>query len=93
MLNNVAPVDYNLVLPIILLGVHLVFHVLIIKIHHGDRDCIIKWDSVFFITFFHKRRSLLQFLTGHSKIKNEEGLVCKGPMKEFSYCGSNSGNQ
>ncbi|KAH0702377.1 hypothetical protein KY285_016655 [Solanum tuberosum] len=42
----VGPVAYKLALPPNLSGVHPVFHVSILKRYHGDRDYIIKWDSV-----------------------------------------------
>ncbi|WMV49801.1 hypothetical protein MTR67_043186 [Solanum verrucosum] len=37
---------YRLTLPPNLSGVHLVFHVSMLKRYHGDGDYIIKWDSV-----------------------------------------------
>ncbi|KAK4715863.1 hypothetical protein R3W88_014201 [Solanum pinnatisectum] len=45
-LDCVRPVAYRLALPPSLSGVHLVFHVSLLKKYHGDRDYIIKWDSV-----------------------------------------------
>ena len=45
-LECVGPVAYRLTLPPNLSGVHLVFHVSMLKIYHCDRDYIIKWDSI-----------------------------------------------
>jgi len=45
-LDCVGPVAYRLALPPNLLGVHLVFHVSMLKKYHGDGDYIIKWDSI-----------------------------------------------
>ncbi|KAH0669726.1 hypothetical protein KY285_023887 [Solanum tuberosum] len=45
-LECVGPVAYRLALPPNLLGVHPVFHVSMLKRYHGDRDYIIKWDSI-----------------------------------------------
>ncbi|KAK4737118.1 hypothetical protein R3W88_000815 [Solanum pinnatisectum] len=45
-LECVGPVVYRLALPPNLSRVHLVFHVSMLKIYHGDGDYIIKWDSI-----------------------------------------------
>ncbi|WMV14472.1 hypothetical protein MTR67_007857 [Solanum verrucosum] len=45
-LKCVGPVAYRLTLPPNLSGVHLVFHMSMLKRYHGDGDYIIKWDSV-----------------------------------------------
>ncbi|WMV24956.1 hypothetical protein MTR67_018341 [Solanum verrucosum] len=45
-LEYVGPVAYRLALPPNLLGVHPVFHVSMLKRYHGDREYIIKWDSI-----------------------------------------------
>ncbi|WMV41137.1 hypothetical protein MTR67_034522 [Solanum verrucosum] len=45
-LECVGPVVYKLTLPPNLLGFHLVFHLSMLKRYHGDRDYIIKWDSI-----------------------------------------------
>ncbi|WMV41589.1 hypothetical protein MTR67_034974 [Solanum verrucosum] len=45
-LERVGSVAYRLALPPILSGVHLVFHVSMLKKYHVDEDYIIKWDSV-----------------------------------------------
>ncbi|XP_049390874.1 uncharacterized protein LOC125855220 [Solanum stenotomum] len=45
-LHCVGPLAYRLALPRSLSGVHLVFHVSMLKKYHGDSDYIIKWDSV-----------------------------------------------
>ncbi|KAK4718065.1 hypothetical protein R3W88_016403 [Solanum pinnatisectum] len=45
-LKCVGPVAYRLALPPNLSGVHPVFHMSMLKRHHGDRDYIIKWDSI-----------------------------------------------
>ncbi|KAK4737630.1 hypothetical protein R3W88_001327 [Solanum pinnatisectum] len=45
-LDCVGPVAYRLALPPSLSGVHLVFHVSMLKKYHGDADYMIKWDSV-----------------------------------------------
>ncbi|XP_049405229.1 uncharacterized protein LOC125868674 [Solanum stenotomum] len=45
-LDCVGPMANRLSLPPSLSGVHLVFHVSILKKYHGDRDYIIKWESV-----------------------------------------------
>lgn len=37
---------YGLSLPPNLLGVHMVFDVFMLKRYHGDKDYIIKWDSI-----------------------------------------------
>ena len=39
---------YELALPPGLSGVHPVFHVSMLKRYHGDRNYIIRWDSVLF---------------------------------------------
>ena len=41
-----GPVAYRLDLPSNLCGVHPVFHMSMLKRYHGDRDYIIKWDSI-----------------------------------------------
>ncbi|KAK4715935.1 hypothetical protein R3W88_014273 [Solanum pinnatisectum] len=45
-LDCVGPVSYRLALPPRFFGVHQVFHVSMLKKHHGDGDYIIKWDSL-----------------------------------------------
>ncbi|XP_049345409.1 uncharacterized protein LOC125809909 [Solanum verrucosum] len=45
-LKRVGEVAYELALPPILSGAHLVFHVSMLKKHHGDGNYIIRWDSV-----------------------------------------------
>ena len=45
-LKRVGEVDYELALPLGLLGVHPVFHVSMLKRYHGDGNYIIRWDSV-----------------------------------------------
>ncbi|XP_049414771.1 uncharacterized protein LOC125877553 [Solanum stenotomum] len=45
-LDCVEPMSYRLVLPPRLFGVYLVFHVSMLKKYHGDKDYILKWDSV-----------------------------------------------
>ncbi|KAH0745920.1 hypothetical protein KY285_007577 [Solanum tuberosum] len=45
-LECVGPVAYRLALPPNISGVHPVFHVSMLKRYHGDRDYIIKWDSI-----------------------------------------------
>ncbi|XP_027774282.1 uncharacterized protein LOC114077983 [Solanum pennellii] len=45
-LECVGPVAYRLALPPNLSRVHLVFHVSMLKIYHGDGGYIIKWDSI-----------------------------------------------
>ena len=45
-LKRVGEVVYELALPQGLLGVHLVFHVSMLKRYHGDGNYIIHWDSV-----------------------------------------------
>ncbi|KAK4738711.1 hypothetical protein R3W88_002408 [Solanum pinnatisectum] len=45
-LECVGSMAYRLALPPNLSGVHQVFHVSMLKRYHGDRDYIIKWDSV-----------------------------------------------
>ncbi|WMV14743.1 hypothetical protein MTR67_008128 [Solanum verrucosum] len=45
-LKCVRPIAYRLALPPNLSGVHPVFHVSMLKRYHGDRDYIIKWDSI-----------------------------------------------
>ncbi|WMV33361.1 hypothetical protein MTR67_026746 [Solanum verrucosum] len=45
-LECVGLVAYRLALPPNLSGVHLVFHMSMLKIYHGDGDYIIKWDSI-----------------------------------------------
>ncbi|KAK4708466.1 hypothetical protein R3W88_029391 [Solanum pinnatisectum] len=45
-LEYVGPVAYILALPPNISGVHLVFHVSMLKRYHGDGDYIIKWDSI-----------------------------------------------
>ncbi|WMV49933.1 hypothetical protein MTR67_043318 [Solanum verrucosum] len=45
-LECVGLVAFRVVLPPNLSGVHLVFHVSMLKRYHGDRDYIIKWDLV-----------------------------------------------
>ena len=46
MLKRVEEVAYELALPPGLSGVHLVFHVSMLKKYHGDGNYIISWDSV-----------------------------------------------
>ncbi|KAK4734240.1 hypothetical protein R3W88_008501 [Solanum pinnatisectum] len=45
-LECVGSVAYRLTLPPNLSGVHLVFHVSMLKRYHGDGDYIIKWNSI-----------------------------------------------
>ncbi|WMV55711.1 hypothetical protein MTR67_049096 [Solanum verrucosum] len=45
-LECVRPVAYRLALPPNLSGVHLVFHVSMLKRYHGDGDYIIKWNLI-----------------------------------------------
>ena len=45
-LKRVGDVAYELALPPGLSGVHPVFHVSMLKRNHGDRNYIIRWDSV-----------------------------------------------
>ena len=45
-LKSVGEVSYELALPLGLSGVHLVFHVSMMKRYHGDGNYIIRWDSV-----------------------------------------------
>ncbi|XP_049414619.1 uncharacterized protein LOC125877335 [Solanum stenotomum] len=45
-LDCVGSMTYRLALPPSLSGVYPVFHVSMLKKFHGDRDYIIKWDSV-----------------------------------------------
>ncbi|WMV46618.1 hypothetical protein MTR67_040003 [Solanum verrucosum] len=45
-LECVGPIAYRLDLPPNLSSVHLVFHVSMLKMYHGDGDYIIKWDSI-----------------------------------------------
>ncbi|KAK4716925.1 hypothetical protein R3W88_015263 [Solanum pinnatisectum] len=45
-LECVGPVAYRLALPPNLSSVHPVFHVSMLKRYHGDRDYIIKWNSI-----------------------------------------------
>ncbi|XP_047270279.1 uncharacterized protein LOC124899436 [Capsicum annuum] len=45
-LQLVGPVDYRLALPSSLSGVHLVFHVSMLKKFRGDGNYTIHWDSV-----------------------------------------------
>ena len=45
-LRRVGEVTYELALPPGLSGVHPVFHVSMLKRYHGDRNYIIRWDSV-----------------------------------------------
>ncbi|KAH0709197.1 hypothetical protein KY284_010624 [Solanum tuberosum] len=44
--DSVGSLAYRLALPLSLFGVHLVFHVFMLKKYHGEGDYIIKWDSV-----------------------------------------------
>ncbi|WMV09502.1 hypothetical protein MTR67_002887 [Solanum verrucosum] len=61
-LECIETVAYRLALPPNLSGVHPVFHVSMLKRYHGDRDYIIKWDSVVLEKTFNMRRNRLQFL-------------------------------
>ena len=45
-LKRKGPVAHRLALPLNFSGVHLIFHVSIIKKYHGDGNYIIKWDSI-----------------------------------------------
>ncbi|XP_059310951.1 uncharacterized protein LOC132062389 [Lycium ferocissimum] len=45
-LDHVGEVAYELSLPPVLSGVHLVFHVSMLKKYHSDGSYIIRWDSV-----------------------------------------------
>ena len=45
-LKRVGEVAYELTLPPGVSGVHLVFHVSMLKKYHGDGNYIIRWDSV-----------------------------------------------
>ncbi|KAK4723851.1 hypothetical protein R3W88_026630 [Solanum pinnatisectum] len=45
-LECVGPVAYRLALPFNISGVHPVFYMSMLKRYHGDRDYIIKWDSI-----------------------------------------------
>ena len=44
--KRVGEVAYELAFPPRLSGVHLVFHVSMLKRYHGDGNYIIRWDSV-----------------------------------------------
>ena len=45
-LKRVGEVAYELAFPLGLSRVHPVFHVSMLKAYHGDRNYIIRWDSV-----------------------------------------------
>ncbi|WMV09842.1 hypothetical protein MTR67_003227 [Solanum verrucosum] len=64
-LEHVRPVAYRLALPPNLSGVHLIFHVSMLKRYHGDGDYIIKWDSLVLDKDLYYKEEPIEILDRH----------------------------
>ncbi|WMV58506.1 hypothetical protein MTR67_051891 [Solanum verrucosum] len=72
-LDTIRPVAYRLALPPSLSGVHLVFHVSMLKKYHGDKDYIIKWNSVLLDKYVQYEEELVAILDGYiRKLRTKE---------------------
>ncbi|XP_049348200.1 uncharacterized protein LOC125812770 [Solanum verrucosum] len=72
-LDTIRPVAYRLALPPSLSGVHPVFHVSMLKKYHGDKDYIIKWNSVLLDKYVQYEEELVAILDGYiRKLRTKE---------------------